>query len=311
MSEIPGRMVAGILAAERIVGGLVTVGETHAAQLDTAIQRFPPPQDSDAVLTSMPADLVATVICDQIRELAKERGIEVAALAGIGIGFPGVIKDGVIEESPNLPQMKGCLLREAIRNGLGVIAPVTISNDADALAAGIASANGHLDRMIRVWSLGRGIGYGRYPATPGVWEGGHMVVSLDPKEQFCGCGGVGHLEGIMGTRAMRKRFLDMEPEEVFANAKEGDERCRKFVRLWHRALAAATASSIHMSGPGRFFITGPNSRFLDVDLLSRYVYDMVKMSPLQGSVFEVVPANDSIAIIGAAINALEEHAARG
>ena len=138
-----------------------------------------------------------------------------------------------------------------------------------------------------------------------------MVVSLDPKEQFCGCGGVGHLEGIMGTRSMRKRFLDMEPDEVFANAKEGDERCMKFARLWHRALAAATACSIHMMGPGRFFITGPNSRFLDVDLLSRYVYDMVKMSPLQGSVFEVVPANDSIAIIGAAVNALDEHAARG
>ncbi len=66
-----------------------------------------------------------------------------------------------------------------------------------------------------------------------------------------------------------------------------------------------------MTGPGRFFITGPNARFLNVDLLSRDVYDMVKMSPLQGSVFEVIPVNDSMAIIGAAVNALDEHAVRG
>ena len=135
-----------------------------------------------------------------------------------------------------------------------------------------------------------------------------MVVSLDPKEKFCGCGGIGHLEGIMGTRAMRKRFLDMEPEEVFASAKSGDERCAHFVRLWHRALAAGTANSVHISGPGRFFITGPNARFIDIELLSRYVYEMVKMSPLQGSVFEVIPVDDRIAIIGAAVNAMSGQA---
>ena len=48
-------------------------------------------------------------------------------------------------------------------------------------------------------------------------------VTLDDKENYCGCGGRGHLEGIMGHRAMRLRFLDMEPEEVFEAAKAG--RC--------------------------------------------------------------------------------------
>jgi glucokinase len=260
----------------------------------------------------MPADAVVAVICEQIRTLCRERGVEVSSLAGIGVGFPGIIKNGVVEESPNLLQMKGCCLSETIRSGLGTGSiPVIISNDADALAAGIASTHGQLDKLVRVWTLGRGIGYGTYPAIPGVWEGGHMVVSLDPKEHFCGCGGAGHLEGIMGTRAMRKRFLDMEPDEVFANAKAGDERCEKFARLWHRALAAGTATSVHISGPGRFFITGPNSRYLDVELLSRYVYEMVKMSPLQGSVFEVTPVDDRIAIIGAAVNALGTQASRG
>ena len=88
------------------------------------------------------------------------------------------------------------------------------------------------------------------------------MVTLDPKERFCGCGGVGHLEGIMGHRAMRLRFLDMEPEEVFVAARHGDQRACEFWKLWHRALAAGTATSIHLDGPGHFYIAGPNADFV-------------------------------------------------
>ena len=108
---------------------------------------------------------------------------------------------------------------------------------------------------------------------------------------------------------MRLRFLDMEPEEVFENAGAGDDRCVAFVRLWHRALAAGTATSIHMDGPGKFFICGPNARYIDQRLLNLYLHEMVKMSPLQGSLFEVISVSDEIGVIGAAVNA--EHAAFG
>jgi predicted NBD/HSP70 family sugar kinase len=127
-----------------------------------------------------------------------------------------------------------------------------------------------------------------------------MVVSLDPRERYCGCGGVGHLEGIMGHRAMRLRFLDMEPEEVFAAARHGDTRASDFCKLWHRALAAGAATSIHLDGPGRFYIAGPNADFVDLNLLGGYVQDMVKMSPLQGSYFEIVRNSHDLALIGAA-----------
>jgi glucokinase len=129
------------------------------------------------------------------------------------------------------------------------------------------------------------------------------VVTLDPKEQFCGCGGRGHLEGIMGHRAMRLRFMDLEPEEVFAQAEAGETRCVEFVKLWHRALAAATATSIHLDGPGKFFITGYNARFVNLTLLNEYLHEMVKLSPLQGYSTEVVPGGESVAAIGAAVNA--------
>jgi len=185
----------------------------------------------------------------------------------------------------------------------GLSAPVRVFNDADTMAAGIAATRDKLQKLIRVWTLGNGVGFGRYPWREGVWEGGHSVVTLDPKESLCGCGGRGHLEGILGHRSMRLRFLDLEPEEVFANARTGDVRCAEFVTLCHRALAAATATSIHMDGPGQFYITGHNAKFIDIALLDRLVHEMVKMSPLQGSRFEVVPTGDEVGIIGAALNA--------
>jgi glucokinase len=132
------------------------------------------------------------------------------------------------------------------------------------------------------------------------------VVTLDDKENYCGCGGRGHMEGIMGHRAMRLRFLDLEPEEVFeaANRKGGaDARCVEFKHLWHKALAAATASAIHINGGGRFFVTGYNVRFLDLNLLKDYLHQMVKMSPLQSYSVDVVEDDQATRVIGAAVAA--------
>ena len=285
----------GVLAAEHLAVGLVeenrVVGSLRTLPED-------PERHPDALL-AMPAEEIVRHISGQIEALRQG-----AALKAVGVGFPGIIRDGVVQESPNLQQIKGFNLETSLSAALAESgATVVVFNDADVMAAGIAATRGQLDRLVRVWTLGNGIGFGRYPWSTGAWEGGHSVVTLDPKEHFCGCGGRGHLEGIMGHRAMRLRFLDMEPEEVFAAAATGDQRCSAFVKLWHCALAAATANSIHMEGPGEFFVTGHNARFVDVGMLDRYLHEMVKMTPLQGSRLEVVATSDEVGVIGAAVNA--------
>ena len=151
----------------------------------------------------------------------SRRSRKVKRLTRSASAFPGVIRNGVSRRFPQsapgerLPPADRCCL-----NGLagGSSVPVRVFNDADAMAAGIAASRDKLHKLIRVWTLGNGVGFGRYPWSEGVWEGGHSVVTLDPKETLCGCGGRGHLEGILGHRSMRLRFLDLEPEEVFANA---------------------------------------------------------------------------------------------
>src|SRR5271154_5243988 len=287
----------GVILSERISAGLVV---DH--KLVGAVRRFPEDHDDDDALVEMHTDAVVDTICKQV-VLAADGATELAA---VGIALPGVGKNGVVEEAPNLPQLKGARIEELVSAQLrnrGVNAPVTALNDADGMAAGLASAYGKLDSMIRVWTLGVGIGYGRYPFAEGVWEGGHTVVTLDEKERFCGCGGRGHMEGIMGHRAMRLRFLDMEPEEGFDAGKNGDARCLEFKRLWHKALAAASATTIHMSGPGKIFLTGSNVHFLDLPMLKDYLQQMVKMSPLQGYSLEIVADTPEVRVIGAAVSA--------
>jgi predicted NBD/HSP70 family sugar kinase len=264
------------------------------------VRRFPAAEDEHDALVEMHTDALAATICEQVVATADGN----TDIAAVGVALPGLVKNGVVEEAPNLPQLKGARIQEMLATHLrdhGLNVPVTATNDADGMAAGLASAHGKLDHMIRVWTLGVGIGYGRYPFTPGVWEGGHSVVTLDEKERFCGCGGRGHMEGIMGHRAMRLRFLDMEPEEVFEAAKAGDQRCMDFKRMWHKALAAASATSIHMAGPGKFFLSGFNVRFVDLPMLKDYMQQMVKMSPLQSYSFEIVADSPEIRVIGAAV----------
>ena len=240
----------GVTLSEQVHTGLVV---DH--KLVGGLRRFPEDEDDYGALVELHTDALVKTICEQVFAATNgETGIE-----AVGVAVPGLVKKGVVEEAPNLPQLKGARLKDLIEAQLkehGITAPVTVLNDADGVAAGLAARHGKLDSMIRVWTVGMGIGYGTLSIYPGVWEGGHSVVTLDEKETFCGCGGRGHLEGIMGHRAMRLRFLDMEPEEVFEAAKKGDARCVEFKRLYHKALAAATATSIHMAGPGKFFLTG-------------------------------------------------------
>jgi predicted NBD/HSP70 family sugar kinase len=320
MTELPPE-TANSRASVKTIG--VTVGRRISAglivdhSLSGPLLRFPAgplPEDGevDDSLVELPTDAIITAICELVVAAAKGNETSIHA---VGIALPGLVRNGVVGDAPNLPQLKGVAMQEKLEKGLarhGITARVSLLNEADSMAAGLASRYGKLDSFIRVWTLGTGIGFGIYPFRDGVWEGGHTTVTLDDKENYCGCGGRGHIEGIMGQRAMRLRFLDMEPEEVFAAANRRDHpdpRCLEFKRLWHRALAAGTATSIHYAGAGKFFITGYNARFVDLAMFKQYLHEMVKMSPLQGYSAEVVEDDHLTRIVGVAV-AAEQMAGR-
>ncbi len=288
-----------------VMTGRVVAGLTEDHKLQGGLKECPENIDDTNGLIEVPAESLCDILCDAIASLIPAG----SSIDAAGVALPGYVHQGVMLDAPNLPQLKGVPVWSNISAGLkkrGIDVRLSVFNDADAVAAGIAATRGQMDRQVRVWTIGNGIGFGRYPYTEGPWEGGHMVVTLDPRENYCGCGGHGHLEGIMGYRAMRLRFLDMEPDEVFAAAKKGDKRCGNFVELWHRALAAATASQIHLEGPGRFYFTGRDIQRLELPRLKEHLWEMVKMSPLQNYTVEVLPEDPALAVIGAGVAALVE-----
>jgi predicted NBD/HSP70 family sugar kinase len=290
----------GAVLTTNVVAGLI---EDH--KLQGELGEFPEHIDDTNGLIEVPAESLCDIICDAIAALIPKG----ATLDAVGVALPGYVHQGAMLDAPNLPQLKGAQVCSNISAGLkrrGIDVKVSVFNDADAVAAGIAATRGQMDRQVRVWTVGNGIGFGRYPYTGGPWEGGHTVVTLDPRETYCGCGGRGHLEGVMGHRAMRLRFLDMEPDEVFEAAKKGDKRCAEFVERWHAALAAATATQIHLEGPGRFYFTGRDIQRLELPRFKQMLYEMIKMSPLQNYTVEVLPEDPAVAVIGAGVAALLE-----
>src|SRR5262245_25032546 len=123
---------AGVLVVQHIAAGLV-----ENNRLAAGLKSFPEQGDSHDALLSMPADAIAAKAAELVAAVAGNH--EVAA---VGVGFPGIIREGVVEESPNLQQVKGFRLESALESALaavGLKAPVRIYNDADATAAGIAA----------------------------------------------------------------------------------------------------------------------------------------------------------------------------
>src|SRR5580765_2854954 len=94
----------GVLVMEHIAVGLV-----ENNQLVGPVNLYPQKGASLDALQSMPAENIGNCIQEQIDAAAKGQKIQ-----AIGLGFPGVIRNGIIEDSPNLHQVKGFNLQGAL-----------------------------------------------------------------------------------------------------------------------------------------------------------------------------------------------------
>src|SRR5512146_3017381 len=86
----------GVLATRYIWVGLVEgtkLGE---------VRMYPQPGHRHIDLKSLPVDEILGRIRTDIAEVCKGTTVD-----SVGAGFPGIVHNGVIEESPNLGQLKG------------------------------------------------------------------------------------------------------------------------------------------------------------------------------------------------------------
>src|SRR5437588_4290211 len=108
MSRSNMRRTVGVLVMEHIAVGLV---EDHKVLGSLSV--FPEKPQSLDPLQSMPAEGIVDCIRQQVEKVAGAEKI-----AAIGIGFPGIIRNGVVEDSPNFHQVKGFALQGALSAAL-------------------------------------------------------------------------------------------------------------------------------------------------------------------------------------------------
>src|SRR5260221_5456395 len=94
----------GVLVMEHIAVGLV-----ENNKLAGPLSVYPEKGTSLDALQSMPAENIGDCIQQQIDAVSKGQKVH-----AIGLGFPGVIRAGIIEDSPNLHQVKGFNLQRAL-----------------------------------------------------------------------------------------------------------------------------------------------------------------------------------------------------
>src|SRR4051794_18131076 len=93
----------GVWSAEHVAVGMIEDG-----RLAGPLRIFPENRDSTG-LQGMPSEQIAHCICRQINEVRQG-----AAIDAVGVGFPGLIQAGAVQESPNLKQVKGFDLQRAL-----------------------------------------------------------------------------------------------------------------------------------------------------------------------------------------------------
>jgi glucokinase len=158
-------------------------------------------------------DYVIEEMTAAIKMLAAKYS-EVGALAGVGIGVPGIIdmSTGMLRESPNLPGWSDYPVREEIERRLG--SRVILENDANAAALGeywLGAGNGAGD--LCMLTLGTGVG-GGIILDGRVWHGmtgmagelGHITV--DREGHPCGCGSRGCVEQYASATAIKRMALE-------------------------------------------------------------------------------------------------------
>src|ERR1700722_1977630 len=92
----------GVVMTEHIVAGRL---ENH--QLSGKPLRFPTDTEEMDALTALPSSELLEILAEHVATLAGSEGKPVDA---IGVAVPGVIRNGVVEDSPNLTQIKGMRL---------------------------------------------------------------------------------------------------------------------------------------------------------------------------------------------------------
>ena len=192
---------------------------------------------------------IAGTAVEATRRLADEAGLEVASLAGVGIGLPGIVDPsrGEVAHAVNLGIGETVPLAGLVAGRLGDL-PVHLENDLNCAALGAAHLSGRPGADLAFLALGTGLAAGllldgtlRRGAHRAAGEIGHLVYIPDGRP--CPCGQRGCLERYASGSALAAQWPTSDgvpaPLALFDAADAGDAVATAVRDEFVRAVAAA------------------------------------------------------------------------
>ncbi|MDO8446705.1 MAG: ROK family protein [Deltaproteobacteria bacterium] len=271
-------------------------------------------------------DAVISRLSSATAEMIAE-GRKHGMVIGIGIGAPGLIENGVVRFSPNLPGWKEVPLQNLLEEALSL--PVVLENDANAVAYGENSfgAGKGLSSLICI-TLGTGVGGGLI-LDGKIWRGafgmagevGHIVV--EPDGNKCSCGNRGCLETYASATGIVRTARDtvnrgdaswdtgnLTTETLEGAARGGDKAAASLFAGAGRYLGIGISSLLHILNPEAVIIGGGVARAWDLfypslseEIKQRCFKEIAERT-------KIMPASlgDNAGILGAARLAFEQSA---
>ncbi|MFF3463748.1 ROK family transcriptional regulator [Streptomyces sp. NPDC001984] len=244
------------VTADRVYGVVTSLRSDIVARLDRPLTTHDPAQVAD-LLAEMTGALAACF----------------PALAGIGIGVGGLVRDrAVVGESPFL-MWRDVPLAELVERRTGL--PVVVENDVAALVEAETwfGAGRGLDRFV-VLTIGAGIGYGlvlggrRVPhAEEDRGFGRHWI--LDPSGPLTPDGERGSAVSLLTIPSIRYQIRaatgrDATYEEILALADAGDPLAARVIGEAARALGTLVAQIANFVMPQKILLAGEGVGLMDV-----------------------------------------------
>jgi predicted NBD/HSP70 family sugar kinase len=189
-------------------------------------------------------DVVVRVVVAGVRSLLDSTGVAAERLLGIGVGVPGVVREGerTVVHAPTL-EWSGVPLADALYAELDV--PIFLDNCARALGQAEAWRGAGREAQRAVVALwGVGVGAAIATDSPSADSGssstsewGHSVIQA--RGRVCRCGSHGCLEAYVGATAILDTYLASPDAQPFTRT--GTEA--RMAELLQRAAAGADAAA--------------------------------------------------------------------
>ena len=190
-------------------------------------------------------------------------------IAACGFGFPGIFhtQEKKIYQSPNFPELDCFDLKPALSRFIDV--PFFLNNDANMAVFGeYQSGAGQGVQSLILLTIGTGVGTGII-LDGKLWQDlcgfagelGHATVN--PQGDECSCGSRGCLETEVSAPKIAKTYKglkniekEIEAEDIFHKAKEGDPEARKAYALSGHYLGIGLSIAINLLNPEKILLGG-------------------------------------------------------